>query len=141
MEAQLQIVLEDIASKIYFIRGEKVILDFDLAGLYGVSTKVLKQAVRRNNVRFPKDFMFEISDEELKILRSQIVTSSWGGLRYRPYAFTEQGVAMLSGIRIRLPSGMKETQNLPASKRGRSRSSTVLPYPVAYYKRKEKQDK
>ena len=71
-------------------------LDKDLAELYDVETKVLKQAVRRNIERFPEDFMFVFSNQELQNLRSQIVTSSWGGVRYRPMAFTEQGVAMLS---------------------------------------------
>ena len=87
-----------IASKIYFLRGDKVLLDSDLALLYGVETKVLKQAVRRNIERFPEDFMFELTDKEYDNLRSQSVTSSWGGQRYPPFAFTEQGVAMLSGI-------------------------------------------
>ncbi len=87
-----------IASKIYFLRGEKVLLDSDLALLYNIATKALKQAVRRNNHRFPDDFMFELTSEEFSNLRSQIVTSSWGGKRHLPFAFTEQGVAMLSGI-------------------------------------------
>ncbi len=73
-------------------------LDMDLAELYGVETKVLKQAVRRNIERFPEDFLFELSNEEFTILRSQFVTSSWGGVRYVPMAFTEQGVAMLSSV-------------------------------------------
>ena len=73
-------------------------LDMDLAELYNVATKVLKQQVKRNIDRFPDDFMFELNKDEFKNLRSQIVTSSWGGLRYLPFAFTEQGVAMLSGI-------------------------------------------
>jgi hypothetical protein len=89
---------EVIISKIYWIKGNKVMMDFDLATLYGVSTKVLKQAVRRNRKRFPRDFLFELTKSEFETLRSQIVTSSWGGLRYLPFAFTEQGVAMLSGI-------------------------------------------
>ncbi|MDZ7831353.1 MAG: ORF6N domain-containing protein [Desulfobacterales bacterium] len=89
---------EAIASKIYLIRGVRVMLDRDLAELYGVETKVLKQAVRRNIDRFPSDFMFEMSKEEFTNLRSQIVTSSWGGARYKPFAFTEQGVAMLSSV-------------------------------------------
>lgn len=87
-----------IANQIYFIRGEQVMLDFDLAQLYGVETKVLKQSVKRNIERFPEDFMFELTSAEWTNLRSQSVTSSWGGSRYLPYAFTEQGVAMLSGI-------------------------------------------
>jgi len=86
------IPIELIASKIYLIRGIKVMLDRDLAELYGVETKVLKQAVRRNIDRFPVDFMFELTKDEFNNLRSQIVTSSWGGTRYTPMAFTEQGV-------------------------------------------------
>jgi hypothetical protein len=89
---------EIITGKIYFIRDKRVMLDHDLAKLYGVGTKVLKQAVRRNIERFPEDFMFELNYQEYAILRSQIVTSSWGGSRYVPMAFTEQGVAMLSSI-------------------------------------------
>ena len=92
---------ELIASKIYIIRRLKVMLDCDLAGLYGVQTKALKQAVKRNINRFPEDFMFVLSSEETVSLRSQIVTSSlsqWGGTRYPPMAFTEQGVAMLSSV-------------------------------------------
>ena len=80
------------------IRKEKVILDQDLADLYGVETRAVVQAVKRNKERFPKDFMFQLSDEEFKNLKSQIVTSSWGGRRTAPYAFTEQGVAMLSSV-------------------------------------------
>ncbi len=90
--------LETIKSKIHEIREQKVMLDFDLALLYGVETKVLKQAVRRNMERFPEDFMFELSKEEFENLRSQIVTSSYGGLRYMPFAFTEHGIAMLSSV-------------------------------------------
>jgi hypothetical protein len=95
-----KIILPDeiITSKIYLIRDKKVILDHDLAKLYIVETKVLKQAVRRNINRFPDDFMFELTSEEFSILRSQTVTSSWGGSRYVPMAFTEQGVAMLSSV-------------------------------------------
>ena len=87
-----------VLDKICVVRGEKVMLDRDLAQLYNVETKVLKQVVRRNINRFPADFMFELSNEEFTILRSQIVTSSWGGARYVPMAFTEQGVAMLSNV-------------------------------------------
>jgi hypothetical protein len=91
---------ESIVSKIIFLRGEKVLLDRDLAVLYGVETKVLKQAVRRNIRRFPSDFMFELSKEEFEDWRSQFVTSNSVkmGLRYNPMAFTEQGVAMLSSV-------------------------------------------
>jgi len=88
-----------IENIIYMIRGERVMLDIDLAELYQVETRTLVQAVKRNMDRFPDDFMFQLSDDEWQILRSQIViSSSWGGRRYPPYAFTEQGVAMLSGI-------------------------------------------
>jgi hypothetical protein len=89
---------ELILTKIYMIREQKVMLDMDLAELYGVETKQLKRAVRRNIKRFPSDFMFELSQEELEILRSQFGTSSWGGLRYPPMAFSEQGIAMLSSV-------------------------------------------
>jgi len=90
--------VEVISSKIYFIRGIKVMLDRDLAELYEVETRVLNQAVKRNIKRFPKDFMFQLTKDEFKILKSQIVTSRWGGVRKLPLAFTEQGIAMLSGI-------------------------------------------
>jgi len=89
---------EIITNQIYLIRNQKVMLDRDLAVLYDVETKVLKQAVRRNLDRFPEDFMFELTKEEFENLRSQIVTSSWGGTRYTSMVFTEQGVAMLSSV-------------------------------------------
>jgi hypothetical protein len=90
--------LQVIQTKIHTIRGERVMLDFDLAELYETETKYLKQAVRRNIERFPDEFMFELTPAEFKNLRSQIVTSSWGGTRYPPFAFTEHGVAMLSSV-------------------------------------------
>ena len=91
--------VEQIERSILLIRGEKVILDADLAALYGVETKVLVQAVKRHKERFPADFMFQLSRVEFDHLRSQSVTSSqWGGRRYPPYGFTEQGVAMLSSV-------------------------------------------
>jgi len=91
--------LERIASKRYLIRGMKVMLDRDLAELYAVETKALKQAVRRNIDRFPEDFMFELSKEENKFLRSQNVTLKRGQhSKYLPFAFSEQGVAMLSSV-------------------------------------------
>ena len=91
---------EIVVSKIYFIRGNKVMLDRDLAELYGVETKRLKEAVKRNIGRFPSDFMFEMTKQELENWRSQFATSNSDlmGLRYAPYCFTEQGVAMLSSI-------------------------------------------
>ena len=89
---------EIVMNKIYKIRDEKVMLDMDLAALYGVETKQLKRAVRRNIKRFPADFMFELTGKEFTDLRSHFGTSSWGGTRYKPMAFTEQGVAMLSSV-------------------------------------------
>jgi len=90
--------LSIIQSKIYEIRDVKIILDFDLATLYQVETKYLKRSVKRNIERFPHDFMFELSKDEWSFLRCNFGTSSWGGIRYLPFAFTQEGVAMLSGI-------------------------------------------
>jgi len=111
MNGNALIKSEEIQSKIFTIRGLQVMLDNDLAQLYGVETKALNQAVKRNIERFPKEFSFQLTAEEIgalkseiatssgkKILKSQIVTSSWGGRRKAPYAFTEQGVAMLSAV-------------------------------------------
>jgi hypothetical protein len=92
------VVIDDIQSLIYTIRGVQVMLDSDLAALYEVETKVLNQAVKRNRQRFPEQFCFQLNDEEFTILKSQIVTSSWGGRRTNPHVFTEQGVAMLSAV-------------------------------------------
>jgi ORF6N domain len=94
-----------IESKIYSIRGCRVMLSHDLAELYGIETKVLLQAVRRNLDRFPDDFQFSLTNQEFTILRSQTVTSSWGGARYTPMAFTEQGVGMLSSV-LRSPEAV-----------------------------------
>ncbi len=95
-----QLALKQIENKVYFIRGQRVMLDADLAAMYGVETKKLNQAVKRNLYRFPTDFMFQLSPLDIENLRSQFVTSSslHGGRRYLPYAFTEQGVAMLSSV-------------------------------------------
>jgi len=95
-----KIEIAGVETKIYLIRGEKVMLDYDLAELYQVPTKQLKQQVKRNAFRFPSDFMFILTDQEVTNLRSQIVTSNVGrgGRRTAPLAFTEQGVAMLSSI-------------------------------------------
>jgi hypothetical protein len=87
-----------IENKIVEIRGVKVMLDFDLAELYEVETKRLKESVKRNMKRFPKDFMFELTKTEFENLRTQFATSKRGGTRYLPFAFTEQGVAMLSSV-------------------------------------------
>ena len=89
---------ETIEQKIYLIRGQRIMLSHDLAELYGVKTKVLLQAVKRNMERFPDDFVYQLTNDEVTNLRSQFVTSRWGGHRYVPYAFTEQGVAMLSSV-------------------------------------------
>ena len=95
---EITVSTQKITAKIYLIRGQKVMLDRDLAELYEVETKQLKRAVRRNIDRFPADFMFELTKAELENWRSQFGTSSWGGVRYKPMAFTEQGVAMLSSV-------------------------------------------
>jgi hypothetical protein len=88
---------EVVINKIYFIRGQKI-MDEDLAELYQVETKRLNEQVKRNMQRFPEDFMFQLTEQEFANLKSQIATSSWGGRRKFPYAFTEQGVAMLSSV-------------------------------------------
>jgi hypothetical protein len=95
---KLEVVNEKIIQRIYIIRGVKVMIDFELAELYKIETKQMKRQVKRNIERFPADFMFVLNKEELEILRCQIGTSSWGGIRYSPMAFTEQVVAMLSSV-------------------------------------------
>lgn len=104
-----------IENKIYEIRGQKVMLDFDLAEMYEIETRRLKEQVKRNIERFPEDFMFQLTPEEFSLLtpnlRSQFATSSWGGTRYSPFAFTEQGVAMLSGI-LRSPKAIEVNINI-----------------------------
>jgi len=90
--------VEVVATKIFVIRGKKVMLDKDLAGLYGVRVKRLNEQVKRNAKRFPEDFMFQLTKEEADLLRSQFATSSWGGRRYFPCVFTQEGVAMLSSV-------------------------------------------
>jgi hypothetical protein len=89
---------EAIMSKIFIVRGQKVMIDHDLAELYEVETKALKQAVKRNIDIFPEHFMFELTENEFKNLRSQIVTSNWGGQRYLPFVFTEHGVLQLANV-------------------------------------------
>ena len=100
MNSQAIVPIERIEKRIYLFRGKKVMIDSHLAELYGVQTKVLVQAVKRNINRFPEDFMFQITKDEFDVLRSQIVTSNErrGGRRYLPYTFTEQGIAMLSSV-------------------------------------------
>jgi hypothetical protein len=87
-----------IERRIYLARGQKVMIDRDLAGLYQVETKILNRAVKRNGTRFPDDFMFQLTAEETEDLRCQIGTSSWGGRRYLPYVFTEHGAVMLASV-------------------------------------------
>ena len=100
MDERLLIPAEVIEQRIFLVRGQKVMLYRDLAELYGVKTKIFNQAVKRNRKRFPGDFMFQLTYQEVRNLRSQFVTSNKerGGRRYLPYAFTEQGVAMLSSV-------------------------------------------
>jgi hypothetical protein len=92
------LIQERITKAIYLIRDQKVMMDSELAEMYGVETKRLNEQVRRNIDRFPEDFMFQLSEEEWENLRSQFATSSWGGRRTPPFMFTEQGVAMLSSV-------------------------------------------
>jgi len=92
------LVLHNVHARIFVLRGQKIMLDMHLAELYGVETKALKRAVKRNRDRFPGDFCFTLTDSEIEALRYHFGPSSWGGTRYKPYAFTEQGVAMLSSI-------------------------------------------
>lgn len=96
---QISVIPDEIViNKIYLIRGEKVMLDSDLSELYGVETRRLNEQVKRNINRFPEDFMFQLTETEFENLKSQIATSSWGGRRKLPYAFTEHGVLMLSSV-------------------------------------------
>ena len=97
---------QQVQQMIHIIRGQRVILDSDLAMLYGVETKVLNKQVKRNIERFPEDFMFQLNNQELTNLRFQNGTSSWGGSRYLPHAFTEEGIAMLSGL-LRSPIAIR----------------------------------
>ncbi len=94
----MQLTVQDINSKIYTIRDTKVMIDKDLANLYHVENKVLNQAVKRNRERFPREFMFQLTKEEFENLKSQFVTSSWGGIRKLPFVFTEHGILMLSSV-------------------------------------------
>src|SRR6266576_507468 len=92
-------LITPIEKRIFILRGERIMLSFDIAVLYGIEPKALVQAVKRNIDRFPEDFMFQLNDQEFRNLKSQFVTSSWGGIRRaKPYAFSEQGVAMLSSV-------------------------------------------
>ena len=100
-EARQSIIIvpqDVITQKIFLLRGQKIMLDKDLAALYDVETRQLTRQVRRNKDRFPRDFMFQLSRKELKNLKCHFGTSSWGGTRKMPYAFTEHGILMLSGV-------------------------------------------
>ena len=96
----------NIENKILVIRGQQVMLDRDLAEIYGVETRIINQAVKRNEERFPEPFCFQLTKNEIQNLKSQFVISSWGGTRFSPYAFTEQGVAMLPAV-LRSPTAIK----------------------------------
>ena len=96
--ARVSVPVGLIERRIYFARGQKVMIDRDLAGLYQVETKLLNRAVKRNGTRFPDDFMFQLTAGEMEDLRCQIGTSSWGGRRYLPYVFTEHGAVMLASV-------------------------------------------
>jgi hypothetical protein len=98
MENEILLSEELISNKIYFIRNQKVMLDSDLASLYGIETKRLKEQVKRNMNRFSEDFMFQLTENEFQNLKSQFATSSWGGTRKLPSVFTEHGVLMLSSV-------------------------------------------
>lgn len=99
MEAKAELMaVDNIRNRVYIIRGQQVMLDYDLAEIYGYEVKNLNQQVKRNIARFPEDFMFQITKSELDSMKSQIVTSSWGGNRKLPYAFTEQGIYMLATV-------------------------------------------
>lgn len=105
--SSLIVPIERIEQRIFYLRGIKVMLSSDLAKLYGVPAKVLNQSVARNSDRFPDDFMFQLTREEFDVLKSQYVTSSWGGMRRAlPYAFSEQGIAMLSSV-LRSPRAIR----------------------------------
>ncbi len=98
MNKKLKIDESLVISKIYLLRGQKVMIDEDLAQMYGVQTRRLNEQVKRNLERFPGDFMFQLTEEEFENLKSQFATSSWGGRRKLPYVFTEHGVLMLSSV-------------------------------------------
>jgi hypothetical protein len=98
IEKLIEMEIAHIKNHIHEVRGMRIMLDFDLARMYTIETKRLKESVRRNIRRFPKDFMFELSLNEWENLRTQFASSSWGGKRYLPFAFTEQGIAMLSSV-------------------------------------------
>jgi len=122
-ESKLLVPDELIMNKIYLIRGQKVLLDNDLAELYAVETRRLNEQVKRNIDRFPEDFMFQLDNAEFENLKSQFATSRWGGRRKLPYAFTEHGVLMLSSILIAIEP-LKLTSRLCVS---------ILDYAKCFY--------
>jgi hypothetical protein len=97
-EAKSLLIVESIADKIYFIRGQRVMLDSDLAEVYSVTTKRLNEQVKRNIERFPEDFMFQLTEQDIEGMRSQIATASKRNIRFRPYVFTEHGAVMLASV-------------------------------------------
>ena len=130
---QALVEYEIVVSKIAVVRGQRVMFSQDLAMLYGVETRVLMQAVQRNIDRFPQDFLFQLNDQEFTNLKSQIVTSSWGGIRKLPYAFSEQGVAMLSSV-LRSPRAVAvniEIMRAFVRMRALIESNTVLAKKIA----------
>ena len=135
---QALIEYEIVVSKIAVVRGQRVMFAQDLAALYGVETKVLMQAVRRNIDRFPEDFIFQLTNQEFTNLKSQFVTSSWGGIRKLPFAFSEQGVAMLSSV-LRSPRAVAvniEIMRAFVRMRGLIDSNKVLAKQVADLEKK-----
>ena len=137
-EKQALIEYEVVVSKIAVVRGQRVMFAQDLAVLYGVETKVLMQAVRRNIDRFPVDFIFQLTNQEFTNLKSQFVTSSWGGIRKLPFAFSEQGVAMLSSV-LRSPRAVAvniEIMRAFVRMRGLIDSNKVLAKQVADLEKK-----
>ena len=110
----------EVETNIYEIRGQKVMLDSDLARLYQVETRVLNQAIKRNIDRFPLDFMFKLEKSEFENLKSHFVTSSWGGIRKMPFVFTQDGIAMLSSVlksKIAIPSKYTNNANIYKNER------------------------
>ena len=135
---QALVEYEIVVSKIAVVRGQRVMFAKDLAVLYGVETRVLMQAVQRNIDRFPQDFLFQLNDQEFTNLKSQFVTSSWGGIRKLPFAFSEQGVAMLSSV-LRSPRAVAvniEIMRAFVRMRGLIDSNKVLAKQVADLEKK-----
>jgi ORF6N domain len=124
-----QVEYQVVASKISVIRGQRVMFAHDLAEMHGVETKTLIQAVKRNAARLPIDFSFLLTEQELRNLRSQFVTSSWGGIRYTPYVFSEHGVAMLSSV-LRSPRAVEVNIEIMRARSKRWKPSTTNNSPL-----------